>query len=342
MGGQSQTPARSRTPALIIKGIIALAVTAATLWWASRGVPLDEVGDRLFQTSIAPVLLYLGSGLVIHFIRTVRWGLLVLPLGNPSKRAILSAASIGIPASMFLPLRLGEFVRPAILARSGVPFASGLASVVVERVADGLTNVGLFFTLFAMLPESAPIPDEVRLGSKVALVVFGGACVVLAVIAYLKEPAIRMVRRILEPISASLADKVATLLSTFLVGLRPLMKPSRLAAFVGLTALYWGISGAVTWYLITGYGVAVPKLAGPFTISVLVFAVMIPAGPAFAGTMEAGFKAGLTPFGVSFVDAFVVGICAHVLTIISMVVILFVGFLAAEPKSNGEVETGVR
>ena len=43
--------------------------------------------------------------------------------------ALFSAASVGIPAAMFLPLRLGELVRPAMIARAGVPFPGAQAEV---------------------------------------------------------------------------------------------------------------------------------------------------------------------------------------------------------------------
>ena len=77
-------------------------------------------------------------------------------------------------------------------------------------------------------------------------------------------------------------------------------------------------------------------LAGPFTVSVLVFAVMVPAGPAFIGPMQAGFKAGLAAYGISATDSFVVGIAAHLSTVLGFSLIMAAGFLAAEPNKNPE------
>lgn len=325
---------RTRVGALVVKSLVALAVTVVALWWAFEDVDFAEIGPRLAETSPRALAIYVAAQLVVHAVRTVRWALLVMPLGTPSRKAVFSAASVGIPAAMFLPLRLGEFVRPVMIARAGVPFAGGLASVVVERVADGLTNVGLFFALLAIMPESAPIPDQIRLLSKVAFAVFGGAVVVLGAIGYLQEPALQFTRRLLTPISEALATRVDELLRTFLVGLRPLMNAKRLVSFVLLTATYWAINGAATWQLASSYGIELPFIAGPFAISVLVFAVMVPAGPAFAGTMEVGFKAGLAPFQVGPENSALVAIAAHVTLIVVLSVIMGVGFLTAEPTQR--------
>ena len=316
----------------LIKALVALIVTAAALWWSVNDVPLDTVKSRLYDTKWSFVALYVVAQFLVHAVRTVRWGLLVRPLGEPSYRAIFSAASVGIPAAMFLPLRLGEFVRPVMIKRAGVPFPSGLASVVVERAVDGLTNVGLFFMLLSLLPANADVPSEIRVGAKIALVLFGGGCGALLLISYIGDKAIDWVHRILGRFSMSVATKVSELLDSFLIGLKPLGNPRYALSFIVLTIAYWGLNGLVTGLLIQSYGIDVPLLAGPFTVSVLVFAVMVPAGPAFIGPMQAGFRAGLAAYAVSSTDALVVGITAHLATVVCFSVILAAGFLAA-PKA---------
>ncbi|MEE2904720.1 MAG: lysylphosphatidylglycerol synthase transmembrane domain-containing protein [Myxococcota bacterium] len=319
-----------------LKALVALIVTAVALWWSISDVPLDKVKERLFETKWSIVALYLFAQFLVHAIRTIRWGLLVRPLGQPSYRAIFSAASVGIPAAMFLPLRLGEFVRPVMIKRAGVPFASGLASVVVERAVDGLTNVGLFFVLLSQLPANADVPSEIRVGAKIALIIFGGGCGALLMISYIGDKAIDWIHRLLGRFSMSVATKVSELLESFLVGLKSLANPKHALSFIMLTIAYWGVNGFVTALLIQSYGIDVPLLAGPFTVSVLVFAVMVPAGPAFIGPMQAGFRAGLAAYAVSATEALVVGITAHLATVVCFSVILAAGFLAA-PKAKNRI-----
>jgi len=337
-----QTSERAKRPisalAWSIKIFVALGVTVLALWWATDDVPLGEVQDRLLDTKWSAVAIYVATQFLIHGIRTVRWGLLVRPLADVSKRSVFAAASVGIPSAMFLPLRLGEFVRPVMISRAGVPFTSGLASVIVERVADGLTNVALFFCLLMFLPVNAAVPEEIRLGAKLALIIFGGACAVLLVIGIAREKALKLIENLLSPVSKPLAEKILGLLSGFLTGLQPLAQPGRAFIFLVLTAAYWGLNGLVTWILIQSYGIDLPWLAGPFTVSVLVFAVMVPAGPAFIGPMQAGFKAGLAAYAIGATDALVVGISAHVATVACFSVILATGLLASESKKTRSFE----
>jgi uncharacterized protein (TIRG00374 family) len=328
-------PVRRRSPvALAIQGGLAIGVSVALFAWAFRDVSMAAVLAEMRHTDLSALLLYVAAQFVIHGIRTVRWGLLLAPLGKPTPRAVFAAASVGLPAAVFLPLRLGEVVRPVMISRAGVPLASGMASVVVERVADGLTNVGLFFVLLAFLPATAQLPEELRALSRLALVGFGGGLVFLMAASFAREWALGLVSRVLTPISSGLAGKVLSLLSSFLDGIAALASPGRVLGFLLLTAAYWGVNGVTTAMLARSFGMDVSPLAGVFTVSVVVFAVMIPSGPAFAGTLEAGIRLGLTPFGARPESVAVLALTAHATQLAIMALLAGLGFLLAEPSQR--------
>jgi hypothetical protein len=330
-------PKKSSPLTWVAKTVLALGISFLALWLAFKDVELASLLDKLERTDLAVLSLFIVAQFVIHAVRVARWSLLVKPLGNPSARAIFSASSVGIPAAMFLPLRLGEFVRPVMIARSGVPFAGAVASVVTERVADGLTNVGLFFVLLSMLPQSSPLPDEVRLMAKIAFIGFGGFFALLVLMAYAQKQAMAVLQRVLVPFAPHLAERLSHLFVVFLEGLRPLYQPSRLFLFVLLTAVYWGINGLTTSILAQSYGIDVPLIAGPFAVVIVVFAVTLPAGPAFAGTLQVGFLMGLKPFGVSAADAALVAVAIHMVQIVTQALILGLGFLTADPAARHHV-----
>ncbi len=325
------SPAPRSPLARLIQVVVALLVSAGALWFSFKDVDLRSLFAKLAASDPKVIVLYALAQVAIHAVRVVRWGLLVRPLGPVSWRAVFSAASVGIPAAMFLPLRLGEFVRPVMMSRAGVPFPSAMASVVTERLADGLTNVGLFFFLLAWMPATVYLPDKVRLMAEVALYGFGGACVAIAVMVWAREKTERVILRVLRPRWPELADRFARLFGVFVAGLRPLLVPRRLIAFVALTILYWAINGGVTTVLARSYGLDIPFLAGPFAIVLVVFAVTLPAGPAFAGTMQIGFLMGLKPFGVTDEQAALVAISVHLIQIVSQALMMGAGFLTAEP-----------
>lgn len=320
---------------MALKAIGAILVSIAAFALAFRGVELHEIQGQLAKSDVGVLAAYAAWIFAVHLVRAIRWGLLVRPLAPVSGRSIFSAASVGIPASMFLPLRLGELVRPVMIARAGVPIAGAMASVVVERVADGLLNVGLFFALLAALPATAKVPDEIQGLAYLALAGFGGGCVFLLFALIARDLALSVVDKILSRVAPKLSDKVKGLLATFLDGLKPLASPGRFALFALLTAIYWGGSGWMTVILARSYGADVPWIAGPFSITVVVFAVMVPAGPGFAGTLEAGYRLGFAPFGVSAVSAAVIALAAHAIQLSAMAIIAGLGFLTAEASQKG-------
>jgi uncharacterized protein (TIRG00374 family) len=324
------------------KAVVALLVSAFALWFAFRDVDLEYVRGNLGRTGVWAIASYIGLQLLVHVVRVWRYWLLCEPLGRGARsegtpvspRAVFASVSIGIPAAVFLPLRLGELVRPLLLTRAGAPIAGAFATVVVERVADGIFNVGLFFILFALLPAGSNVPSQLRSAALVMLVFFGSALVFVIAAYFMRDRVLGWFERIAGVVAPKLAHKAVELLSTFLDGLRALATVPRFLLFLALTIAYWGTNGYSVYLLMTAYGLNLPVISGWFAIACVVFAVTVPAGPAFAGTLEAGFRFGLAPFGVSASDTAVVSLLVHALTLVILAMFTGAGFLAAEPAQK--------
>lgn len=316
---------------------LAILVSILALWWAFHDADLERMVEDLGRSSPAIVVTYVLGFLVLHALRVVRWGLHVRALEpGVSWRAVTAAANIGIAATFFIPLRLGEFVRPMLIHRSGVRFGGAVASIVVERIADGLCSVGMFFVFFNFVPASAQIPNELGRLSVMATFAFGGGLVFLIAAALAREPVLGLTRAILRRVSAGLADRVVGLVATFLDGLGALGSAWRAALYIALTLAFWLGNGLFTWVLASSYAESLPVAAGLFTISVLVFAIMIPAGPAFAGTFEAGFKLGFGAFGLDPSSTIVVAVIAHVVQLLMMASFVGIGLAVAEPGQRSQ------
>ena len=92
--------------------------------------------------------IYLIPAIAVYFVgvwfRALRWQFLLNPLRYFPVRRLYPVVVIGYAANNLLPMRLGELVRSYYLARQEKFSAtSALGSVVVERVFDGLTLIGL-------------------------------------------------------------------------------------------------------------------------------------------------------------------------------------------------------
>ncbi|MBX2811478.1 MAG: flippase-like domain-containing protein [Myxococcales bacterium] len=321
----------------MIQAIIALIVSVLSIWWVFKGADADKMWTNLAQSSASAITIFLLGHLILHGFRVLRWGLYINHIQpNISNRSILAAANLGIGATFLLPLRLGEFVRPTLINRAGVRFGSAVASIVVERIADGLCSVGMFFIFFSFVPDSAPLPDKLTQLSSGAAIAFGGGLLFLIAAAFARVPVLGMTRRILQRVSPSLADKAVSLIETFLDGLAALGSTWRALVYITLTVVYWGGSGILIWLLAASYQPDIPLVSGLFTIAVLVFAVMIPAGPAFAGTFEVGFTLGFGAFGLDPNIIIVIAVVAHVVQFIATGLIIFVGVMVAQPDQRTE------
>ena len=106
----------------------------------------EEIYDSFVKADFTWFYISMVVGMASHFIRAMRWKMLLKPMGyNPSNKNITMAVFIGYLANLALP-RLGEVSRCGTLTRyEKVPFQKGLGTVIIERTVDMLTFLFLFF-----------------------------------------------------------------------------------------------------------------------------------------------------------------------------------------------------
>ena len=329
-------PKKTNPLKLVIQGLIAFLVSAFALWLSFKDVDQKD-WNILKQSSAWAVGIYVAWQLFIHFLKIFRWGLLIKAIApNITSRAVFSAANLGIAATFFIPLRLGEFVRPAVVARAGVPLGGAVASVFVERIADGLCAVAMFIIFFQFASPPPELQASLQAGCLTASIGFGGGLIFLIAAALARKPVLGLTKKILSYISEGLAEKLVNLVETFLDGLASLGSPLRTGAFLLLTIIYWTLNGLSTWALMAHYSPDMPMVSGLFAIAVLVFAIMVPAGPGFAGTFTLGFSLGFGAFGLDKSTGIVVGTLAQLINVMLMVSFVAMGFATAQAKVSAE------
>ncbi len=118
------------------------------VWWSINQIPDSEY--EKFKLSlktakywmIIPVFLILSLS---HFIRALRWKLLLQPLGyNPKLVNTFFAVMIGYLANFAFP-RLGEILKCTILSKyENIPADKNVGTIVAERAFDVLCLLALF------------------------------------------------------------------------------------------------------------------------------------------------------------------------------------------------------
>jgi uncharacterized membrane protein YbhN (UPF0104 family) len=122
----------------------------ALIWWSLHQIPAEEWTKftlALKQSKlwiVFPVFMILGLS---HFLRALRWRLIMEPLGyQPSIANTYLAVLIGYLANLAIP-RLGEVLKCTLLAKyEKVPAEKIVGTIVAERAFD-VISLGIVFLL---------------------------------------------------------------------------------------------------------------------------------------------------------------------------------------------------
>jgi uncharacterized membrane protein YbhN (UPF0104 family) len=272
---------------------LSLAITALALWLVQR--QLDPVPDDL-EIAAWGLPAYLATLLVYAFLRSARWWFLVSPLGQVRFGDVMLAGLAGALWIVALPWRLGELVRPALLARrSGLPASQLLGTVAIERVVDGLCVCGAFFFAAAGAPD---VPELTGLYAACtgAFALFGAALAVLLVLARWPAALELLLRRGLGRLAPRPAAILADIARGLADGLRALPSARPLLLFLLGTLAYWAANVLGMIVLARACGLDLAPLEVLAVLAVLNLTLLVPGPPAHVGTFQLGVAAGLGLF----------------------------------------------
>jgi len=136
-----------------IQFAISLLITVFFLYLAFRNVPLKRLAGDLRHIRYIWAVPFMIITIISMYFRTLRWHYLLEPVVRAPTHKLFSPVMICFALNSILPGRAGEFARAYLVSRDyKVPFSSTLATVIVERIADGLGLLALFIVILAFVP----------------------------------------------------------------------------------------------------------------------------------------------------------------------------------------------
>jgi uncharacterized membrane protein YbhN (UPF0104 family) len=133
----------------ILISIICSWLFARKIEWSQLSVALK---DAEYVYIIPTIILIFAS----YYFRAVRWSVLIAPIKKVSVLNLFSATMIGFMANSVLPARIGEIIKPVIIARKEkIKVTTSFATVVMERIFDMLSIIVFASLLFFFLPAEA-------------------------------------------------------------------------------------------------------------------------------------------------------------------------------------------
>lgn len=310
-----RAPAQSRAR-LAFNLTLGLVFSAVFIWLAVRGVDWGRFAEEAAGMHVWALLGYAVVLSTAQFLRLIRWGLTVRALAPVPWPRILAVAAVGNAAIFMLPARLGELVRPLLIIEDRqLNFGQATATVVVERILDGLTMSAILFGTVLVL-DPAMVPQKFLYSGYVAATIFLGASLGLFLAGVTFRWSEGLIEAILGRISRPLADKVLGVVGGFFGALR-MMGSLRLGViYLVLTVIIWALSGVGLWVIFQAFPAttgSLPMVAAFTTLSVLVVGIMIPAGPATVGVFHWAMVFALGMFAVDRSVGLLVATLVHLL-----------------------------
>ena len=280
-----------------LKLFLSLLLTVFFLVWAFRGTDFRQQWESLTRAHYVWLAPYFAVLVFIHLCRTLRWRYWLTGIETVPFRKVNDASAIGFMMLLILPLRLGEFARPYLIAsRSGIRKSAAMTSVVIERIVDGITIAVLLRALLFFVPNQGKEVELVRWGANAMFAIFGGGLVFLLFALWHQERAVKLIQATAGRIAPGVAHKVADVVDSFVGAMRHLPGPGGIFGFFLFTAGYWVSNGFGMWLLAKAFDLDLTLFQGYVVLSVLVVWLMIPAAPGMMGTFQVGTKVGLGLF----------------------------------------------
>jgi len=303
--------------------LIAAALTIGLLWWFARNLNFVQVWAAIRTAEIAPIVLAVAVTFLTYVFRAWRWQLLLRPLGRARFSVAFRTTVIGFTATFLLPGRIGEILRPYLLARrEGFGAAAAFATVIVERFLDLVTILLLFGTF--LLTTSQDVGSEVKFGGAIATVVAIVALTMMAISAGHPERLGRLIGRLTRVLPGRAAVLAAKFTQTFVEGLAVLRQPAALAGSLAFSLCLWVSIAAAAWLTSQALDVTF-GFSGTFLVLMyLSVGVALPT-PAGVGGFHAMYQEAVVRFFGAGVDRAAAG--AIVLHVVSFAPISVLGLI---------------
>ena len=251
------------------------AIKTANYWWIIPGVAVYFVGV---------------------WARAWRWHYLLRPVKSISTRTMFPIVTIGYMGNNIYPARAGEILRAVVLKRrEGVPVSASLATIIVERIFDGVVMLAF---VFINLPELSRLTQvSVAVGKwnlgiqDLALwgsIAFFGALAVFLFAAMFPRPTEKLANALINRlVPARFREQVLGVTNRFLGGLESLRSPADALMVFVTSVVIWLLETGKYWFVMHAFRFEVSFFALMLMNGVVNLATTIPAAPGYVGTFDA-------------------------------------------------------
>ncbi|MBO1222919.1 MAG: flippase-like domain-containing protein [Candidatus Scalindua sediminis] len=358
---------------VFISGIL---ISIICSWLFARKIEWAHLNEAFREANYIYIIPTIMVIFLSHYLRAVRWSTLIAPIKKVSILNLFSATMIGFMANSVLPARVGEIIRPVVIARrENIKITTTFATVVMERIFDVLSVIVFASLLFFFLPSETSqnkrtgMINHVEASTKdlkegqesyssaankesytdtskvikqlkkwsVVLAFFGIlAITTLFLLSVYPQKAGAVLEKLLFLFPHHLKDKLINFLHSFISGLQVLDNKKQLLWIGTLSLIIWFFNAASVYVLCYSFNIGLSFAGACFVIVCLALAVALPQAPGFIGVFHIATQKSLAIFGVGLSSAQSYAITLWALSVIPVTLVGLL-FLWREGMSLGEI-----
>lgn len=326
---------------------VGIIVSVVFLVIGLQGLNLSDVVSTIAHANF----LWILPGIAVYFLavwgRTWRWHYLLRPMKEIPLRRLFPVVVVGYMGNNVYPFRAGEVIRAYLLYRNErVKVTASLATIVVERIFDGL--VMLIF-VFVALPFAPITQDWLRTMVVAGTVAFFGALAVFLFMASRPVLARNVYTAIITRVlPVKFHEPILRLADHFMEGLESLRRPRDLVMTLVSSVFIWLTETTKYWFVLQAFNLGANAQITFFVLmlmtAVVNLATTLPGAPGYIGTFDGpGIKV-LEAFGAEHTVAAGYTLVLHAALWLPITLLGFV-YLAREGlsmKSFGEASNLVQ
>lgn len=318
--------------------LLSLGLTILFLALFFRSFDLGAAGRAIASASPALLLLGVAVNLLAYLVRAWRWRHLLAPMREGlGLYNLISTTLIGFMVTFLVPMRIGEIVRPVLLARrERIPASGAIATIALERIFDALTVMSLFL-VFSLSAHGRAVLNPGDLGSAqasaalllrqgalaAALLVAVGLPVALFLVMY-PHVVVNWLHRLNRGGPKSRLGKGIVLLEEFLTGLGSLRRARELGKIILSSLAMWLLIDLSVWFTLKAFDLPLQFFDTFLLMVALTVGISVPT-PGGVGPYEYFCTLALTDLWA--VPAAVAGAVALTLHATAMLPTILVGLL---------------
>lgn len=263
----------------LLRLALGIAISAVFLGLTLYNIDLGKVANAIGRAAPAGLVVALVIVLIDLCLRALRWHVLLSHVEDsavrPPYRLAFGYLTLGFAANFVLPARLGDIARAVLAADTfKVPRLSIFGTILIERVSDGLTFLGLAI-LSSLIVASAS--ELHALTVYAVLLAVGG--LVAAVVGWLA-----ITRTALA--STRVATAILGIVRRLSAGAGAFRHVRSGGSFLLLTAALATTATLVAWAVLQAVGVNLSPIQTVLFLSGIALSLAIPAAPGAIGTYE--------------------------------------------------------